>query len=75
MVAQHILDSVFALAPDDQFELFERLRQRLQATAGPLTDDHRKLLDEELDAFAADGDPGLPWDQVEARTRSTLGVR
>ena len=75
MLAPHILETVLALPAADQLELIDRVRQRLRQAAWPLTAAQQLMLDEEINAFAADGDMGLPWDEVEAEIRSTLGGR
>ena len=73
MVAQNIIDSVFALPLAEQFELLDQLRERLRAEPSPLSEAHRRLLDERLDAFDADPTGGAPWDEVEAGIRAKLG--
>ena len=75
MVAQHILDAVFALPEAEQLELVDCVRQRLRQVAWPLTDAQQRFLDEEQVAFATDSDVGQPWDEVEAEIRSSLAPR
>lgn len=73
MVAQKIIDTVLSLPVAEQFELFDRLRERLRDEPLPLTNDQRQLLDERIAAFDADPNEGLPWDEVRAAIEARLG--
>ena len=84
MVAQNLLDAVFALPVDEQVDLMEQLRRRLTpAAADPLddagafalTDEHRRVLAERIEEHRRDPTDGLPWDEVKAQLPAKLGTR
>ncbi|HYN77715.1 MAG TPA: addiction module protein [Lamprocystis sp. (in: g-proteobacteria)] len=65
---------MFALPLEERIRLVEDLWDSIAADQGavPLTAAHRAELDRRLDAYAVDGHPGRPADEVIAEIRQRL---
>lgn len=67
MSKAEILEELPKLSPSERSQLFARLSELHEADlvgdAGP-TNAERQLLDEALEEFARDRDPGKPWREV-----------
>ena len=66
--------ALFSLPLEERIRLVEDLWDSIAADQGaaPITDAHRAELDRRLDAYALDGDPGRPVDEVIAEIRQRL---
>lgn len=77
MVAKNLLDDVLALPVADRIELFKRLRDNLRNDPAlfPMSDAHKRILDERLAEYELDPEEGSSWDEVEARIVANLHER
>ena len=77
MFAKKLLDDVLALPLDDRIEVFERLRENLRNDLElfPLSEEHKRILDERLRDMEENPDDGSPWDEVETRLAKMLAER
>lgn len=77
MVSSNLIDRIFALPLEDQFELLDRLHERLRNEPEllELSEEHRRILDERIDDCERTPHEGSPWEQVRDRIRSNLGLR
>ena len=73
-MASLILEAVRHLSPDERVQLVEDIWDTLvdDPTALPVTAAQAEELDRRLEAYAKDGDPGTPWEQVKAELRAEM---
>lgn len=67
MSKAEILEELPKLSPSERSQLFARLAELHEADlveGGAPTDAERRLLDEALEGFRSDRDPGKPWREV-----------
>ena len=74
MVAKNLLDSVIALPIEERLELLDRIREsvRNDPAITPLSEEHRRILDQRIDEFERDPSEGSSWAEVEGRIRAGL---
>lgn len=65
------LQEILTLPVPERLRVAEAIWESLEGepAAFPLTDEQRQLLDRRLDAFLADPDDVLTWDEVKAGLR------
>lgn len=72
MSTAQIIAEFQKLKPEERSEVFEHLcqlqEQNLLASGGP-SEAERRLLDEALEAYEQDRNPGIPWREAIRRMR------
>ena len=73
-MASLILEAVRQLPPDERVQLVEDIWDTLvdDPTVLPVTAAQAEELDRRLEAYAKDGNPGTPWEQVKAELRAEM---
>ena len=74
MVAENLLNDLFALPISDRLELFNRLRENLRndPELAPLSAEHKRILEERLVDVEHNPDDESDWDKVEAEVLASL---
>lgn len=73
-MASQLLEAVRQLPPDERVQLVQDIWDSLvdDLATMPVTSAQAEELDRRLEAYAKDGDPGTPWEQVKAELRAEM---
>lgn len=73
-MASPLLEIAKLLPPDERVQLVEEIWDTLvdDRSTLPVTSAQAEELDRRLEAYAEDGDPGTPWEQVKAELRAEM---
>ena len=73
-MASPLLEAVRQLPPEERVQLVEDIWDTLvdDLATLPVTPAQAEELDGRLEAYAKDGDPGTPWEQVKAELRAEM---
>ena len=73
-MASQLLEIAKLLPADERVQLVEEIWDSLvdDRSALPITAAQAEELDRRLEAYAVDGDPGTPWEEVKAELRAEM---
>jgi putative addiction module component (TIGR02574 family) len=73
-MASPLLEVVRLLPPDERMQLVEDIWDTLvdDLAVLPVTAAQAEELDLRLEAYAKDGNPGIPWEQLKAELRAEM---
>jgi len=73
MSATEILDQIRRLPPQEQREVFERIRDEFSDLDDELTPEQAAELERRAEEFRKNPNDGIPWEQVRDAARKRFG--